>query len=326
MANREYKSDVFSMLLEDKCHALELYNAMAGTDYIDPDIVEICTLEKGVSLTIKNDASFIVNMDETLNIYEHQSTYNPNIPLRELIYFVTIIKDMVEDRYIYSRRLVKIPTPRFAVFYNGEENRPEQEVLKLSSAFKNQSVQPQLELMCTVYNISPGNNVQLMQTCHTLKDYTTFVEHVKDKLIEYGKTRDGYAQAVSDAIDHCIEENILKEFFLNRREEVQKAMIFDFTYEKQMENAKKEWYQDGKEEGRVEGREEGREEGLEQGDKRRLVSQIVKKLGKNKSYDQIVDELEIEDTDIRKLYEIIVKHAPEYDMDVILQEYRQLEV
>ena len=216
MANREYKSDVFSMLLEDKCHALELYNAMAGTDYIDPDIVEICTLEKGVSLT--------------------------------------------------------------------------------------------------------------MQTCHTLKDYTTFVEHVKDKLIEYGKTRDGYAQAVSDAIDYCIEENILKEFFLNRREEVQKAMIFDFTYEKQMDNAKKVWYQDGKEEGRVEGREEGREEGLEQGDKRRLVSQIVKKLGKNKSYDQIVDELEIEDTDIRKLYEIIVKHAPEYDMDVILQEYRQLEV
>ena len=106
--------------------------------------------------------------------------------------------------------------------------------------------------------------------------------------------------------------------FLNRREEVQKAMIFDFTYEKQKENAKKEWYQDGK--------EEGREEGLEQGDKRRLISQIVKKLGKHKSYDQIVDELEIEDTDIHKLYEIIVKHAPEYDMDAILQEYNQLQV
>lgn len=322
MANREYKSDVFSMLLEDKRRALELYNAMAGTSYVDPEIVEICTLEKGVSLTIKNDASFIVNMDATLNIYEHQSTYNPNIPIRELIYFVTIIKDMVEDRYIYSRRLVKIPTPRFAVFYNGEEKQPEREVLRLSSAFKNQSGQPQLELMCTVYNINPGNNVQLMQTCHTLKEYMMFVGYVKDKLFKYGKTRDGYARAVSEAIDYCIEENILKDFFLNRREEVQKAMIFDFTYEKQMENAKKEWYQDGKEEGR----EEGREEGIEQGDKRRLVSQITKKLGKHKSYDQIVDELELEDTDIRKLYEIIVKHAPEYDMDAILQEYRQLEV
>ena len=318
MANREYKSDVFSMLLEDKRRALELYNAMAGTNYVDPEIVEICTLEKGVSLTIKNDASFIVNMDATLNIYEHQSTYNPNIPIRELIYFVTIIKDMVEDRYIYSRRLVKIPTPRFIVFYNGEEKRPEREVLRLSSAFKNQSGQPQLELMCTVYNINPGNNVQLMQVCHTLKEYMTFVGYVKDKLFKYGKTRDGYVRAVSEAIDYCIEENILKDFFLNRREEVQKAMIFDFTYEKQMENAKKEWYQDGK--------EEGREEGIEQGDKRRLVSQIIKKLGKHKSYDQIVDELEIEDTDIRKLYEVIVKHAPEYDMDAILQEYRQLEV
>ena len=97
MANREYKSDVFSMLLEDRARALDVYNAMAGTAYTDLEIIEIHTLESGVSLTVHNDASFVVSMDSVLNIYEHQSTYNPNMPLRELIYFVTIIKKLVEN-------------------------------------------------------------------------------------------------------------------------------------------------------------------------------------------------------------------------------------
>ena len=311
MTNREYKSDVFSMLLEDKSRALELYNAMAGTNYKNPEMVELCTLEKGISLTIKNDASFIVNMDSTLNVYEHQSTYNPNIPLRELIYFVAIIKEMVDDRYIYSRRQVKIPTPRFAVFYNGDEKRPEQEVLYLSTAFENQTGQPQLELTCIVYNINPGNNAKLLQQCSTLKEYMIFVKCVKEKLQKYGKTREGYELAVDEAIDQCISENVLKDFFVNRREEVQKAMVFDFTYEKQMENAKKEWYQEGREEGREEGR-------------RRLATQLVKKINKGKSYAQILDELELEDSDVHELYDVIAKYAPEYNMDAILKEYSQL--
>ena len=174
MANREYKSDVFSMLLEDRARALDVYNAMAGTAYTDPEIIEIHTLESGVSLTVHNDASFVVSMDSVLNIYEHQSTYNPNMPLRELIYFVTIIKKLVENRYLLSHKLVKIPTPKFAVFYNGDKNRPEREVLKLSDAYENQSDEPQLELMCTVYNINPGNNEDLKKRSQTLREYMIF--------------------------------------------------------------------------------------------------------------------------------------------------------
>ena len=308
MANREYKSDVFSMLLEDNARALDVYNAMAGTAYTDPEIIEIHTLESGVSLTVHNDASFVVSMDSVLNIYEHQSTYNPNMPLRELIYFVTIIKKLVENRYLLSHKLVKIPTPKFAVFYNGGKTRPEREVLRLSDAYENQADEPQLELMCTVYNINPGNNEELKERSRTLREYMIFVGYVNENLAKAKKGEKDYETAIRDAVNRCIVENILKDFLLERREDVQKSMMFDLTYEKQMENAKREWYNDGVEEGRAEGTV------------RYLVTSVIKKVQKNKTLDQIADELEESIEIIQPIYDIVKKHAPEYDVDAITTE------
>ena len=308
MANREYKSDVFSMLLEDRARALDVYNAMAGTAYTDPEIIEIHTLESGVSLTVHNDASFVVSMDSVLNIYEHQSTYNPNMPLRELIYFVTIIKKLVENRYLLSHKLVKIPTPKFAVFYNGDKNRPEREALKLSDAYENQSDEPQLELICTVYNINPGNNEDLKKRSQTLREYMIFVGYVNENLAKAKKSGKDYETAIRDAVNRCIAEDILKEFLLERGEDVQKIMMFDLSYEKQMENAKREWYK------------EGRTEGY-----RRLVTSIIKKFQKNKSLEQIADELEESIEDIQPIYDIVNKHAPEYDVDAITAEVLEVQ-
>ena len=308
MANREYKSDVFSMLLEDRARALDVYNAMAGTAYTDPEIIEIHTLESGVSLTVHNDASFVVSMNSVLNIYEHQSTYNPNMPLRELIYFVTIIKKLVENRYLLSHKLVKIPTPKFAVFYNGDKNRPEREVLKLSDAYENQSDEPQLELICTVYNINPGNNEDLKKRSQTLREYMIFVGYVNENLAKAKKSGKDYETAIRDAVNRCIAEDILKEFLLERGEDVQKIMMFDLSYEKQMENAKREWYK------------EGRTEGY-----RRLVTSIIKKFQKNKSLEQIADELEESIEDIQPIYDIVNKHAPEYDVDAITAEVLEVQ-
>ena len=94
MANKEYKSDVFSMLLQDKKRAMEIYNAINGTDYDDPELVEMTTLDdKSFSLTVRNDASFI--LDANLSLYEHQSTYCPNMPLRDLLYFASIIQKQI---------------------------------------------------------------------------------------------------------------------------------------------------------------------------------------------------------------------------------------
>ena len=136
--NREFKSDVFSMLMEDKRNALQVYNALNGSSHEDPEMVEIYTLEKGISLSVRNDAAFII--DNEISIYEHQSSYNPNMPLRALIYFTTVIKGFItKNRDLFSTRMITIPTPHFAVFYNGRKDRPEREVLKLSSSYAKQT-------------------------------------------------------------------------------------------------------------------------------------------------------------------------------------------
>ena len=148
--NREYKSDVFSMLMQDKERALQLYNVMNDSNYQNPEDVEMTTLDGGISLSVRNDASFVV--DARLSIYEHQSTVCPNMPIRSLIYFSVILSDMLSDkknkkmigRNIYGKRLVKIPTPNFIVFYNGEEEQPEVQELKLSDAFEKPTDNPNL--------------------------------------------------------------------------------------------------------------------------------------------------------------------------------------
>lgn len=46
--NRTYKSSLFIMLFEDRNNLLELYNAMSGKHYTDPDLLEINTLENAI--------------------------------------------------------------------------------------------------------------------------------------------------------------------------------------------------------------------------------------------------------------------------------------
>ena len=135
--NREYKSDVFSMLMSSRDNALEIYNAVNGSDYKDSNMVEICTLDKGISLSVRNDASFI--LDANLSVYEHQSTICPNMPVRSLIYFSVTLNDIIRKRNVYGRTLIKIPVPRFVVFYNGTDKMPEQSVLRLSDAYESKS-------------------------------------------------------------------------------------------------------------------------------------------------------------------------------------------
>lgn len=204
--NREYKSDVFSLLLENPRNALDLYNAVNHSNYKDPELVEICTLDRGVSLSIRNDAAFVLDMN--LSVYEHQSTVCPNMPVRSLIYFSNILEQMIKGQNIYGHKLVKIPTPRFAVFYNGEEKQPEQYDLRLSDAYIQPVENPELELICKVYNINYGKNRELLSKCGFLKDYMTFVDYVRNYHKEYGYNE--LEHAIEVAIDHCIYCHQLK--------------------------------------------------------------------------------------------------------------------
>lgn len=290
MANKEYKSDVFSMLLQDKKRAMEIYNAINGTDYDDPELVEMTTLDdKSFSLTVRNDASFI--LDANLSLYEHQSTYCPNMPLRDLLYFASIIQKRIkaQKRDIYGGRILKIPVPHFVVFYNGKEDAPDQYDLRLSDAFEKETEDPEIELVCHVYNINSGKNTPLLSKCQTLREYMYFVDMVRKNNEISGNLED----AIEKAINQCMEENVLRDFLAQHREEVMHVMTLDYTFERRLEMQRAEAIEDGE---RI-GKEIGKEE--------KLSEQIRKKIQKGKPLDQIADELEEVPETIRPLYEKI---------------------
>lgn len=307
--NREYKSDVFSMLMEDASNALMLYNALNGTCYEDVSLVEMCTLDRGISLTVRNDAAFVLDMN--LSIYEHQSTVCPNMPVRSLVYFTITLEEFLRGKNIYGRSLVTIPTPRFAVFYNGDEKQPEQYELKLSDAYAHPIENPELELTCRVYNINYGKNRRLLEHCPFLRDYMIFVDYVRYYHKEHGYNN--LEHCIELAIDRCIEENVLRNFLMRRRTEVVKVMKLDYTFDRQLMLEREDSRQEGRAKGREEGRAEGREEGREEGNVEKLVMQICKKLKKNKSVEEIADDLEEEISVIELICRIAVGFAPEYD-------------
>ena len=299
--NREYKSDVISMMLQIPEYALDVYNAMNNSAYTDSDMIQIMRLENGISLSVRNDASFFIN--NYLNLYEHQSTYSPNVPLRFLIYLTDLLKNTIGKRDLYSRKCVQIATPHFAVFYNGTEKRPEKEVLKLSDAFINRTDTPEIELTVTVYNINPNNNTQLLEKSEVLRSYMIFVNRVRKNLEHQKKIAQNAPEydeaayeeeleaAINEAIDHCIEHHIMETFFRENRNEVTKSMVLDYTWERREELIRAEEYEDGKREGLEIGRAEGEKRGRAEGEKNTHRFLINKWLQKGKTIAEIAEDL-----------------------------------
>ncbi|MDE6531431.1 MAG: hypothetical protein K2K96_11790, partial [Lachnospiraceae bacterium] len=166
-ARRRYKDTVFRMIFNHRENLLSLYNAVNGTAYTEVDNLEITTLENAIYMNYKNDVSFVFGFE--LMLYEHQSTVNPNMPLRDLTYVTTILQRLTRDENLYGQKLVRLPSPRFVVFYNGTDPQPVKQVLRLSDAFLKKQEQPELELLVTVYNINWGYNQELMKACRLLE-------------------------------------------------------------------------------------------------------------------------------------------------------------
>lgn len=268
--------------------ALSVYNALNGTNYTNPDDIEICTLDKGVSLTVRNDAAFVV--DAALSIYEHQSTVCPNMLVRNLIYYTTIISKFVKKKNICGRTLVKIPVPKFVVFYNGDEDQPAECEMRLSDAFEKKTDNPELELVCNVYNINFGKNQQLLEKCEVLKQYMTFVDYVKYYLSQQDDDdEDDLKKAINMAIDRCIEDGVLVEFLMENRSEVVKVTQMDYTFDRQI----------------IMEREAGREEGREEGEMINLISQCCKKYKKGLAPEVAAEHLEQKVDLIKKIYAAI---------------------
>ena len=241
------------MIFREKEELLGLYNAVNGTHYSDPEELEINTLENAIYLSMHNDISFI--MDSRLSLYEHQSTYSPNLPLRYLFYVSDLYSKMTKDRNLYGSRRIMIPSPRFLIFYNGKEKRPEREVLKLAEAFEILEEEPWLNLKAVLLNINPGYNNDIVNACKTLSDYVIYTSRVR----EYAEQMKIEA-AVEKAITECIVEGILADFLTKYRAEAKKMSIYEYDEERQ-----RIW---DREEGKEEGRKEGKEEGIKEGENR----------------------------------------------------------
>lgn len=255
--HRNYKDTVFRMLFSDRKNLLSLYNAVSGAHYDDPEKLEIVTLENAIYMGMKNDLAFIIDTD--LFLYEHQSTYNPNMPLRDLFYISSEYQKLVDKRSLYSSVLQKIPAPQFIVFYNGTEKEKDSWVNHLSEAFQNLSGNPKLELEVLTININEGHNPELMEQCQTLKEYAQYVNCVR----RYAKKFE-LADAVEQAVDECIHKNILSEFLRKNKAEVIAMSIFEYDKEEERKLRKAE-YEAGVAAGMKDGMKAGVADGISKG-------------------------------------------------------------
>ena len=251
--NKKYKDTVFRKLFgENKGNALSLYNAVNHTSYTNPDDLEYTTLEDVIYM--KNDLSFLI--DKTLSLYEHQSSYNPNMPLRGFLYYADLYRKLIHrSERLYSKHLLKIPRPHYIVFYNGSEKDMEEErrTLRLSDAFETDTGAGEYEWTATMININSGKNQSIMDSCHVLYEYVVFVAKIK-------RYRDSMElkEAIDLAVRECIEENILRDFLEQHRREVCDMCLTEFDEKK---------YEDVL-------REEGREEGLAEGRKKEVFMSV----------------------------------------------------
>ncbi len=266
---RNYKDTMFRMLFKEKENLLSLYNAVNKTSYTDVADLEITTLENAVYMNYKNDISFMFDFE--LMLYEHQSTVNPNMPLRNLIYVTKVLQNITRNETLYSTMLIRLPAPRFVVFYNGTDPQPGKQILRLSDAFEKRMEQPELELTVSVYNINPGYNAELMEACRLLKEYAQYVEQVR----KFAK-KALFPEAVEQAVDYCIRNGILADFLSKNRAEAIAVSIFEYDEEKHLKNERELAYKNGEDagiekgikRGIILGREEGITLGREEGEER----------------------------------------------------------
>ena len=192
--NRKYKDSLFRKVFSDRKDLLNLYNALNDTQYTDEEGLTVTTLEDVIYISMKNDVSFLLG--GTMNLYEHQSSYNPNMPIRGLMYLARLYQNYIDDCEInvFSPVLKHLPSPKFVVFYNGSKDEPDQKILRLTDAFAK---------------------------CRRLEEYSVFVAEVRKALEEGGNQR----QAVDDAIDICIEKGVLRDILIRERAAIMNMVL-----------------------------------------------------------------------------------------------------
>lgn len=285
---------LFDKIFSDKKAILELYNAIAQTEYQDESMVSVNTIKRAVFFGIENDKSFII--DDILNIYEHQSTVNPNMPVRGLMYLSELYRQYIYENQldIYGSKQIFLPQPVYIVFYNGERKQPERQIISLKSAFNEDSstLNNFLDFKAVMLNINYGYNKELMERCKPLKEYAIFVDTIRKHL----KTENKPAIAAKKAVEECIEQGILSDILLK-----EKGVIEDMItvcYDEEIHKMREAEY--NQELGEERGKEIGKEIGKQLG-----KQQIVKKMyNAGMSIEQIIDITELTKQEVEKLLQL----------------------
>lgn len=244
--NPKHKDRLFCKIFgreKYKKYSLDLYNAVNHSNYKDPSELELITLEDAVYIKMKNDAAYLISGN--IAVYEHQSSINDNMPIRGFMYFGELYSKLLrQDRKkLYNRKLVKIPTPQYIVFYNGTDDYPETCKLRLSDAFIHPRGDNEFEFTATVYNINLGMNRELLDSCTPLKGYSVFVDKVRKNCLSMP-----LEEGVDRAVQECIKDGILKDVLSEERSAVMLEMLTEFD-EKLYEEGLRE---EGREEMRIE--------------------------------------------------------------------------
>ena len=234
--NEEHKDRVFKFLFgnpQNKDWTLALYNAVNGSNYEDPDDIQFNTIEDVIYLGMKNDISFIILSE--LNLWEHQSTYNPNMPMRFFLYAAKLYEKYIanSDYYPYSSTLQKAPRPKCICFYNGTANQPEKKILRLSEAF---GYEADIEVCVTMLNINYGKNKNLMEACKPLYEYAWLVDRIR----YYQKTTKNLEASIDMAINEMADDFVIKEFLLSNKAEVKGMFLTEWDQEKVLAQERRE--------------------------------------------------------------------------------------
>ena len=244
--NRRYKDSVFvDFFSEDrtaKANFLALYNALHGTDYQSTAILKNVRLKQVFYMSFANDVSYLVD-NKIIVLAEHQSTINPNMPIRCLEYIARLYEQFYKSKEKYSRKQLAIPTPEFYVFYNGKEPYRGDSLLKLSDSFTQTHDEYALELSVKVVNINYDKASEILERCKPLKQYSLFVDAVR-RNIAVDKEH-GFEKAIKE----CIQNDILREYLQRKSKEVLNMLIGEYDYDTDIAVQREESFDMGRSEG-----------------------------------------------------------------------------
>ena len=249
MINRKHKDRLFSFLFgreENRKWTLELYNAINNSNYTNPEEIEITTMEDVLYMGMKNDLSFVLH--GVMSIFEQNSTWNPNLPVRELMYAGKLYDKHIH-KYglnIYGKKQIELPVPKLVVFYNGTDEKEEDGFLELKDSFPERLREgiPDISVRVRMLNINKGRNQKLMEACRPLAEYAWLIEEIRQN------TRGGMEieDAVDKAIDAMPADYAIRDYLIGNKSEVRDLCITEYNEE--------ETLQMFKEEGKIEGKAE----------------------------------------------------------------------